>query len=1075
MNTQLTQKAIAGDERAFEELVRMNYARIYFSAFSLIKDFDAAHDLAQEVFLSAWLNIRTLKSPDYFEPWLARITRNRALNWIRTGQRKSKLITMVELQEDAIALQTDEAANARESAAAHEFSMQLQDAVLALPAPERETILLHYGDGMSISEIAKFTGEHISTISRRLDRAHKKLREHWTENRLAGLADWKPSQKRVAGAVALLIAASKMPPIARADLARTVASTPTPRRPLLRIGTLSQAAIWIASIGIITISLLITSHGLSRKSNEQGTVLSDASYISNMKPHPISAGQSELLTTQSAHGNVTVSQAATLSPAILPENPGHVTTREAAEETRRDSINKILANAASAQTTQKATSIKAQPDISSTSAFTSSPKEFNVTGHVVDEYGNPISSALVTANVRFPAPHGLGSAQLTAHVQPDGSFGFAMKDDYEGTIFASARGLVSAYSGFTIPDSNVKLILKKSGGTVMGQVEDQSGKPVPNALVAAAAHTPQTSTSLPMLVPYGSTLFSTEVATSDAGGHFTLSHLPSLEIRVYAAAEGQKKELFNRARMNDFNAKVSLVQQNIVSGVVLKLSDSMNTDQHSSSSQNAKIDTHNITVTGQITDENGNPLAEAFVGANFQPTNFFGNPIPQYINANISPDGQFGIPFPPGQEGLLMASSPGLTTVYETFKAPRHDFRLVLRSEGASVDGKVVDSAGNPMANEAVAVKCSTLSEKPNQSIYLRMADSGPLGSKMDITDANGHFHIGQLPPSKVRFFAAPADDRKKLFESMQGLDFLSEIKVAAGESTRGITIQAPSANAWVLTFSEMSQLPRTSYSRFQPGAGSRKFDTTSPLATRIQQARKTSGTMAIVNGKLMDMDTFKKTIGKREEQESFKVRVNDQHGTPIPSVEISYSIYKQHGGASMRMGSNNYTDRVGETTINPDDSDFLLMAAKPGYITEVTTASSSDKSIVLQLKSDSEGKGASIEGYAVWQSNGKAAANCQVCAMYMLDGISSATSTFFGESRGILLTASHQLVKTDNQGTFLIKGLPPGNYRLIGIPPNGKINTAQPERNHLVLHDHEHYKRMLVVVPAPSTEGSQY
>lgn len=77
----------AGDERAFETLVRRESGRLLAAARRLVRDEAAAHDCVQEAFLSAFRAIGSFEPRSSVGAWLHRITINAALMRLRKGRR----------------------------------------------------------------------------------------------------------------------------------------------------------------------------------------------------------------------------------------------------------------------------------------------------------------------------------------------------------------------------------------------------------------------------------------------------------------------------------------------------------------------------------------------------------------------------------------------------------------------------------------------------------------------------------------------------------------------------------------------------------------------------------------------------------------------------------------------------------------------------------------------------------------------------------------------------------------------------------------------------------------------------
>ena len=84
----LAEKARQGDVDAFAELVEHFGRRIFALCFSLIGDFHAAEDAAQETFLRAFKGIAKLKDPEKIGNWLAGIAYRTSRTQLRKEKRK---------------------------------------------------------------------------------------------------------------------------------------------------------------------------------------------------------------------------------------------------------------------------------------------------------------------------------------------------------------------------------------------------------------------------------------------------------------------------------------------------------------------------------------------------------------------------------------------------------------------------------------------------------------------------------------------------------------------------------------------------------------------------------------------------------------------------------------------------------------------------------------------------------------------------------------------------------------------------------------------------------------------------
>lgn len=155
--------ARTGDREAFEDLVRRRQAWLRNLMRRLCSDAALADDLAQQVFLKAWVKIRMLRQPKAFGAWLKRLAVNVWLHYLR---KKDALGNTREL--------TDFDSARHESTS---LGMDLDAALATLPPPVRLCVVLAYQEGMSHAEIEKATGFPLGTIKSHIRRGSLRLQE----------------------------------------------------------------------------------------------------------------------------------------------------------------------------------------------------------------------------------------------------------------------------------------------------------------------------------------------------------------------------------------------------------------------------------------------------------------------------------------------------------------------------------------------------------------------------------------------------------------------------------------------------------------------------------------------------------------------------------------------------------------------------------------------------------------------------------------------------------------------------------------------------------------------------------
>jgi len=151
--------ALAGSEADLEALFRRFWPRAYRTAFLIVHDHAAAEDIAQEAFLAAIRRLDRFDRRRRFEPWLAAIVANRAIDWTRA--RASR-------RESAGAETAEPAAPADPPVG--RYSQEVLTALGSLSPEHRAVIVLRYLLEYSPGEIARALELPRGTVNSRLRR-----------------------------------------------------------------------------------------------------------------------------------------------------------------------------------------------------------------------------------------------------------------------------------------------------------------------------------------------------------------------------------------------------------------------------------------------------------------------------------------------------------------------------------------------------------------------------------------------------------------------------------------------------------------------------------------------------------------------------------------------------------------------------------------------------------------------------------------------------------------------------------------------------------------------------------------
>ncbi len=169
---ELIARARAGDERAFEVLVRDHTDRLYAVVLRFLGNTQEAEDVTQEAFLRAWRGIARFDGNSRFSTWLYRIGINEAK---RRGARGGAAPT-TSLDHHPEAEVSDSRLAPEPSAGEAELQAVLEQAIRELKADHRAALILRDVEGLSTAEAAAAMGLGEAAFKSRLHRARRSVR-----------------------------------------------------------------------------------------------------------------------------------------------------------------------------------------------------------------------------------------------------------------------------------------------------------------------------------------------------------------------------------------------------------------------------------------------------------------------------------------------------------------------------------------------------------------------------------------------------------------------------------------------------------------------------------------------------------------------------------------------------------------------------------------------------------------------------------------------------------------------------------------------------------------------------------
>jgi RNA polymerase sigma-70 factor (ECF subfamily) len=179
----LARACVAGNEKAWEVFLTRYRAKLYEMAGAIAKDDSVGRELADSLYAELYgLHTRGDRRVSKFSYYMGRGSLE---GWLRTllaqdyvdrYRRQKRLVSLEEQEEQH---HTFAATPAESPALADPRLVQATDAALAaLPAEDRFILAAYFLDGRTLAEIARMLRVHESTISRKVDKLTRQLREN---------------------------------------------------------------------------------------------------------------------------------------------------------------------------------------------------------------------------------------------------------------------------------------------------------------------------------------------------------------------------------------------------------------------------------------------------------------------------------------------------------------------------------------------------------------------------------------------------------------------------------------------------------------------------------------------------------------------------------------------------------------------------------------------------------------------------------------------------------------------------------------------------------------------------------
>ena len=166
---------LAGEERAFQELVERYQTRLLNFIYRTIGDRERGEDLVQEVFIRVYRHLHRFDQSKKFSTWIYTIASNLAKNELRNRSRNPLIFFQTikkNWQDEERPLQFEDPLSRPDDLYRKRHLRQLvESSVDKLPEHHRQVFVLRELEGKSYEEIAEITHCNLGTVKSRLNRA----------------------------------------------------------------------------------------------------------------------------------------------------------------------------------------------------------------------------------------------------------------------------------------------------------------------------------------------------------------------------------------------------------------------------------------------------------------------------------------------------------------------------------------------------------------------------------------------------------------------------------------------------------------------------------------------------------------------------------------------------------------------------------------------------------------------------------------------------------------------------------------------------------------------------------------
>jgi len=169
----LIERCLAGDQIAWEQIVRQHWRKVFNLAYKFVGRHDEAEDLTQEIFIKIFKALHTFDRRANFQTWLISISRNLCIDHYRSVRKERE--TMAREVDAADLMPVSKERGPYGQLEQLDLRQLIRRALAELPATLREAVVLRDLKEYSYQEIADQLGLPEGTVKSRINRGRLEL------------------------------------------------------------------------------------------------------------------------------------------------------------------------------------------------------------------------------------------------------------------------------------------------------------------------------------------------------------------------------------------------------------------------------------------------------------------------------------------------------------------------------------------------------------------------------------------------------------------------------------------------------------------------------------------------------------------------------------------------------------------------------------------------------------------------------------------------------------------------------------------------------------------------------------